>query len=324
MSTATAILWTMVRRPAVVVVALLVAVATLMGVAAAGEQISSSGTAVPAQPRTVKIMTWNLCGGNNPGCPHYLDPAALVTAVGSYMSVQSAPLDATLLQEVCQSIVPALERELEQRDGARVDVLFAPIKIKRGTDPALARVKQCDLGRGAYGIAVVVPEGNPTGEVRYLPSPEGAEWRVALCVTVAAWHLRLCNTHLSNGTEDPRATFRAAQVQAYLAHAGLRSHVVLGGDLNLQPNSPHLEPAYTALVECAQADQAAPRAGPGTFYPRSPHDDTRTVKIDYLFTNPGTAHTCDMPPGVVQASDHRPLWITVELPADRSNPTAGS
>jgi endonuclease/exonuclease/phosphatase family metal-dependent hydrolase len=91
--------------------------------------------------------------------------------------------------------------------------------------------------------------------------------------------------------------------------------VIFGGDLNLRTNSAQITQAYDAFVECAQASQASPRTGPGTYYHSTPHDNARTVKVDYLFTNRGLAHTCAVPAEVVDLSDHRPLWMTVDLPA---------
>ena len=125
-----------------------------------------------------------------------------------------------------------------------------------------------------------------------------------------SWRLKLCNTHLSYGGDDPKGSFRARQVPAYLAFvtsSAAQYHVVFGGDLNLPPNGAQIAPAYDSFVECAQASQSAPRSGPGTSYATKPHDNAKSAKIDYLFTNPGLAHTCELPPEVVESSDHRPL-----------------
>jgi endonuclease/exonuclease/phosphatase family metal-dependent hydrolase len=136
-----------------------------------------------------------------------------------------------------------------------------------------------------------------------------------MCATVPSWGVKLCNAHLSYGGDDPTGEFRARQLPAYLAFvwpSPLR--VVFGGDLNLAPGSAEMAPAYDSFVECAQATQASPRTGPGTSYMTTPNDNALTSKVDYLFTNPGLAHTCGSPSGVVESSDHRPLWITIDLP----------
>ncbi|MFI6740380.1 hypothetical protein ACIBI9_46290 [Nonomuraea sp. NPDC050451] len=39
------------------------------------------------------------------------------------------------------------------------------------------------------------------------------------------------------------------------------------------------------------------------------------MKLDYLFTQPGITHTCGVPGSPVESSDHRPMWMTVNLPA---------
>jgi endonuclease/exonuclease/phosphatase family metal-dependent hydrolase len=274
----------------------------------------ATGGAVPA--RTIRVMTWNACAGNNTGCRFYGDPTGPVTAVRQYMRGHGAPADAALIQEFCASFAAPLERELERHYGYGWDVRFAPIKIKQPGDPAAAPAEQCVRGRGAYGIALAVPDENTWWQTRYLPSAEGAEWRVALCATVESWWVKLCNAHLSYGGDDPTGAFRAQQVPAYLGFVEPTPlRVVFGGDLNLPPHSPRLAPVYDSYVECAQADPAAPRAGPGTSYTSTPHDNAHTVKIDYLFTNPGLAHTCGTVAEVVEVSDHRPLWITISLPA---------
>jgi endonuclease/exonuclease/phosphatase family metal-dependent hydrolase len=274
-------------------------------------------TAAAGPARTIKVMTWNTCSGNNRSCKFYQDTAGLVGNVRWYMRNHGTPTDAAILQEFCSSFAKPLEYELEKHYGYGWDVRFAPIKIKQGLDPAGAPDYQCDRGRGAYGIALAVPDENTWWQVRYLPSPDGEEWRVAMCAMVESWRVKLCNAHLSYGGDDPTGSFRAQQLPAYLAYVWpSRSRMIVGGDLNLRPNSTQIAPAYDAFVECAQANQASPRTGPGTAYATTRHDNAQTVKIDYLFTNPGLVHSCAVPSELVDSSDHRPLWITVRLPAN--------
>jgi endonuclease/exonuclease/phosphatase family metal-dependent hydrolase len=292
-------------RGAAVIVAVLVTISTLASVS------SSAAAPNPASPRSVTVLSWNICAGNNAACHFYTRRDALTGTVRARMRASGA--EAGIFQEVCRSVVRPLERELEQHYGRGWDVRFAPIKLKRGDDPATAPAVRCDRGRGDYGIALAVPEGSTQWSVRYLPSPEGEEWRVAACVTVPAWRLRVCNAHLSYDGDDPTYAFRRAQLPEYLALVGTGGRVVFGGDLNLRPDSPEIAAAYRTFVECAQADRAAPRTGPGTRYMSDPPDDARTVKIDYLFTDASTAHECGSPARVVTASDHRPLWLTMPL-----------
>jgi endonuclease/exonuclease/phosphatase family metal-dependent hydrolase len=305
----------MVRRPnrgPRAAVLFLVVLAAMSGPAS----VSSARATAVAPARTITVMTWNVCAGNNSSCRFYDDPAGLIAGVRRHMLGHDAPMDAAILQEFCASFVRPLEHELERHYGHGWDVRFAPIKVKQGTDPARAPAVQCDRGRGPYGIALAVPGENRWWEAHYLPSPEGTEWRVALCATVESWWVKLCNTHLSSGGEDPTGSFRAQQVPAYLDYVWpTRFRVVFGGDLNLRATSAEVAPAYSTFVECAQASQASPRTGPGTYYATAPRDNARAVKIDYLFTNPELAHTCGMSPEVVESSDHRPLWMTINLPA---------
>jgi len=282
--------------------------------------VSSSrvNAASEAQPRTIKVMTWNLCAGNNSRCRFYHKPGELVAAVRWQMLDNGTPTDAAILQEICSTFVRPLEDELEAHSGHGWDVRFVAIKVKRGDNLAKAPDLRCDRGRGSYGVALAVPDENIWWDARYLPSPEGQEWRVALCATVESWRVKLCNAHLSYGGDDPKGSFRARQMPAYLAFVGSAAaqyHVIFGGDLNLPPSSAQIAPAYDSFVECAQASQASPRAGFGTSYATTPHDNAKSQKIDYLFTNPGLVHSCSSPQEVMEFSDHRPLWISVRLPS---------
>jgi endonuclease/exonuclease/phosphatase family metal-dependent hydrolase len=280
-----------------------------------------SASAVAAA-RTIKIMTWNVCGGNNSRCRFYREPTAVAGTVRRLMLDHGTPTDAAIFQEFCASYARPLEDELEATSGRGWDVRFIPIKVKRGSNPAKAPDFRCDRGRGAYGIALAVPDENTWWDARYLPSAEGEEWRVAACATVESWRVKLCNSHLSYGGDDPRGAFRAQQVPAYLGFAATdsaRYRLIFGGDLNLPPNSTQIAPAYDAYVECAQQNQAAPRTGFGTSYATRPYDNAKTAKIDYLFTYPSLVHTCTTLQEVVESSDHRPLWISVRLP-----PVAGT
>jgi endonuclease/exonuclease/phosphatase family metal-dependent hydrolase len=273
-------------------------------------------TVTPA--RTVKVMTWNVCSGNNTRCRFYHEPGALVGTVRRLMLNYGVPTDAAILQEFCASFARPLEDELEAHSGRGWDVRFVPIKVKRGGDATRAPDFKCDRGRGSYGIALAVPDENTWWDARYLPSPEREEWRVAMCATVESWRLKLCNTHLSYGGDDPNQAFRARQIPALLAFVGSPAsqyRVVFGGDLNLPPNSAHIASAYAGFVECAQQTQGSPRTGSGTSYATRPYNNAKTAKIDYLFTNPDLVHTCTVPGEIVESSDHRPLWITVRLPS---------
>jgi endonuclease/exonuclease/phosphatase family metal-dependent hydrolase len=288
--------------------AVVTALVTLSGLAS----VSAAATPVPTSADSRTVLSWNVCGGNNSGCHFYrAGTAALTGTVRARMRASGAL--AGIFQEVCRSVVRPLEAELERHYGTGWDVHFAPIKVKRGTDPDAAPAFQCDRGRGDYGIVVAVPAGSTSWQVRYLPSPEGEEWRVAACATVPAWRLRVCNAHLSYDGDDPTYEYRRRQLPDYLALvAGER--VIFGGDLNLRPESPEMSAAYASYVECAQPARDAPRTGAGTSYASDPHDDARTVKIDYLFTDAPTAHGCGTPTDVVTASDHRPLWIRLPPP----------
>lgn len=293
------------------------AIAVTVPVFAAAEESAK----VPAT--SVKVMQWNACG-NNSACKYYEDPQGLIGTIRWHMLNNGAPADAAIIQEVCSSFAKKLELQLEEHYGTGWDVRFAPIKIKETDDPATSPNKKCVRERGDYGIAMAVPDENTWWEPRYLPSQDGQEWRVAMCATVESWWVKLCGSHFSYTGDDVGDTYRTQQVAAYEEFVWpSRFRVIFGGDLNLLPPAEHgypgggLDPIYDDFVECAQADADAPRTGPGTHYETDPHDNDETVKLDYLFTNPELEHSCGIPGGTVESSDHRPIWITVDLPATR-------
>lgn len=311
---AVAILDGMMRGVRAVVLA--VAVLAALSTSASVSSNARVHAAAVGPARVIKIMTWNVCSGNNSRCRFYQEPGALVPTVRRMMLEYGTPSDAAILQEYCSSFVRPLEDDLEAHSGRGWDVRFVPIKTKRGQNPLQAQDFHCDRGRGSYGIALAVPDENTWWDSRYLPSADGEEWRVAVCATVESWRIKLCNAHLSYGGDDPKGTFRAQQVPAYLAFVGPATasyRVIFGGDLNLPPTSTQLAPAYATFVECAQAYRSSPRGGPGTSYATTPHDNQKTAKIDYLFTEPDLPHTCAVPTEVVDASDHRPMWMTVTV-----------
>ncbi|CAM3160629.1 hypothetical protein [Stackebrandtia soli] len=294
-----------------------------MVVAVSVVTMTRAASSEPAQisARTVTVLQWNICG-NRAKCPSSEDSDALIEAIRAHVTNPDTPADAALLQEVCRSFAGKLKRELEKHTRTAWEVRFAPIKLKRTADPDTAPDKKCARDRGDYGIAMALPAENAWWEVRYLPSPEDGEWRVAMCATIPSWWVKLCNTHFTSPREDDGDTYRSRQVAAYADFVWPSKYrVIFGGDLNLETPAVNdydgggVAPLYDAFVECSQRDAESARAGEGTYYRNGPYDDSDMSKVDYLFTQGDLDHRCGRPREPVEQSDHRPIWISVDLPA---------
>jgi endonuclease/exonuclease/phosphatase family metal-dependent hydrolase len=295
------------------------AVALAASVAGVGFVAAQADPAHGGAPASVKVMEWNACG-NNSACKYYEDPDGLVATMRWHMLNHGRAADAAIFEETCGSFAKKLEHDLESHTGKGWDVRFAPIKLKRTSDPSTSPAKKCVRDRGQYGTMIALPDENTWWDTKYLPSPDGKEWRVAMCATVPSWNVKLCNAHFTSPGEDPDGKFRPQQVKAYQDFvAPSRFQVLFGGDLNLASPvesgnaSGGVNPLYDSFVECAQKDASAPRSGPGTYYQTNPHDNAHTSKIDYLFTDRGVTHGCGTPGGTVESSDHRPIWMTADL-----------
>ncbi|MFE5244599.1 MULTISPECIES: endonuclease/exonuclease/phosphatase family protein [unclassified Streptomyces] len=309
-----------------------------------------SGAALPtaaAAPDTdaVDVMTWNVCANNNDNCGWTSDRAGYVELNDQIRARLRSPVtgaypDVIFFQEFCEKHAKRVEEMLESETGRGWDVRFAPIH-QRYNGPLLQ--KQCAMGpapdhldRGAYGVALAVPDENVWYQRHDLTSPTDkgshVEQRTALCAALPSRAVIACTAHLSAGLGyedgDGKARTQQALELRDLADTPLWQakgyRTVFGGDLNLVPPVPEatpaqggpseaLKPLYERYVECAMPTADAPWTGPPT---ANAVDGKPTRKIDYIFAprSAGQFSSCGVS-ATAGKSDHWTLYGSVRLPA---------
>ncbi|MEU4930415.1 endonuclease/exonuclease/phosphatase family protein [Streptomyces yokosukanensis] len=314
----------------------------------AGDQygMPAAGSA-PAS--NLNVMTWNLCA-NNRSCTWSGGLAGyeeLNAGISAHLRSNSGALpDVIFFQEFCEKHAKRVEAMLEKPvgeggTGRQWDVRFAPIHNRGDANGPLVQ-KQCAItdkdgnvvaDRGAYGVAIAVPDENvwykrydltsPTYDLKY-------EQRTAVCATLPSRAVAACTAHLSAGYgyDDPDGTWRTRQAQQMLditkTYENQGYRVVFGGDFNLVPPYPQatakeggpseaLDPVYDRYFECGQeGDPAAKRTGDPT---ANGVDGKPTRKIDYIFSPKNApVMNCSVSPDSGH-SDHWTLYGSVSLPA---------
>jgi endonuclease/exonuclease/phosphatase (EEP) superfamily protein YafD len=173
--------------------------------------------------------------------------------------------------------------------------------------------RSLDYDGGQYGIAALSSGGFGFEETVPLPvapvqtrAGGSHEPRAALATIVhtVVGRLQAVNTHLDASAGDE---YRRQEAERLRELVGIRSAtgtpLMLGGDLNATPDSAVIERVRAlglrdAWAECGQGD--------GFTYPAS----QPIKRIDYLFLD--VSLTCtDARVIDTQASDHRPLLVTV-------------
>lgn len=299
---------------------------------------AGSGTAPapsPAAASTLDVMSWNVCANNNKDCG-WSDERAGYAELNEQIQSRLKDPDVIFFQEFCEKHAKRVEWMLEKPvaeggTGRGWDVRFAPLHHQWGGPPVQ---KQCAMGpapesadRGAYGVAIAVPEENTWYKHHALESPDTSKFeeRSALCAALPSRAVMVCNAHFSAGGADfgdPNGVWRtkqAKQFEGIVAEYEKQGYrVVFGGDFNSVPpdytqsDGPNtvLTDTYAAHRECDEGSIAgSPRNGEVT-KPLS----GRKIKIDYIFA-PDTAQftSCTVTPDAGK-SDHYPLYGTVRLP----------
>lgn len=251
------------------------------------------GCARPARstnPRDVRVLVYNVHAGKDAAGIDNLERVADL--------VRATRADVVLLQEVDRGT----------RRSGNVD---QPKVLAQRTGFSVAFGKTLDYDGGEYGIAVLsrwpiaeqalvrLPVEPPQQRSGGSYEPRGAQ-RVRLGDPE---RITVVNTHLDASREDH---YRRQEIRTVLAIArDAQAGVLVGGDLNSTPESEVQAEARQAGVRdawllCGQGD--------GFTYPAN----VPTKRIDYLYLT-GTA-TCSRAEVLdSQASDHRPLLVTVRL-----------
>jgi endonuclease/exonuclease/phosphatase family metal-dependent hydrolase len=247
-----------------------------------------SGSSGPAD---VRVLVYNIHAGKDAVGVDNLERVADL--------IRSTRADVVLLQEVDRGT----------RRSGNVD---QPTVLAQRTGLGVAFGKTLDYDGGEYGIAILsrwpvgeqalvrLPVDPPQQRSGGSYEPRGAQ-RVGVRRPIG--DITVVNTHLDASREDH---YRRQEVRSVLAIArDAKGDVLIGGDFNSTPDSDVQADVRQAGVRdawlvCGQ--------GEGFTYPAT----VPTKRIDYLYLT-GVA-TCSRAEVLdSQASDHRPLLVTVRL-----------
>ncbi|GGS74919.1 fascin domain-containing protein [Streptomyces cinerochromogenes] len=279
-------------------------------------------------PRARDVVSWNVCANNNPDpdCDlKYAPPATVADDVSAalHAAMGTRRPDAIFFQEICEKSAKPLELKLEGWAGP-LDVRFMPTyyNVATASDGTVVRAqKNCSDGtdhvdRGAFGIALAMPDSNTWYQGTVLPSPSGKEQRPMLCAVVPAEGSAYCNAHFSSGPyidsngklagddTDPDNLFRPQQAAKMrgsvdtLTAGGYTTYY--GGDLNTATKDVgYLDSLYPDHQECGQPTPTSPHTGAAT---------DGGNKIDYIFGPQGRTYACRVVDGGL--SDHKMINLT--------------
>lgn len=241
-------------------------------------------------PRQLRVVTYNI---------HGVDGVEIARALRS--DPQTRDADLVLMQEVSSfgdcSAACAAGKELGFAS------LFAPGHQQDGGLSGVAILSRWPL-RDAQVI-----------ELPYQYAVVNSARRVALAATIdtTAGPLRVISVHLENRI-SPAA--RVRQLAPALAHArGFAGLVLIGGDMNTSPFSwlGHLLPVPTG-VQDDRLNASVRAAGLDTPVASGrPTSKWLNMRLDALYTRGLRAAARGVAVNV-RASDHLPLWLTVDLP----------
>ena len=241
-------------------------------------------------PRDVRVLVYNIHAGK--------DAAGIDNLQRVADLVRATRADVVLLQEVDRGT----------RRSGNVD---QPSVLAQRTGFSVAFGKTLDYDGGEYGIAILsrwpiaeqalvrLPVEPPQQRSGGSYEPRGAQ-RVRL---TDPERISVVNTHLDASRDDH---FRRQEIRTVLAVArDAQAGVLVGGDFNSTPESEVQADVRQAGVRdvwllCGRGD--------GFTYPAN----VPTKRIDYLYlTGTGTCSRAEVLDS--QASDHRPLLVTVRL-----------
>ncbi len=240
---------------------------------------------------TINAVTWNVCGG--PGCPSGAAPAKLTKQVVQRMRStevggRKVRTNAVLLQEVCEGHVRTFKKTMDTWTWA-----FAA-----SPTVALARRARAKLASRS------APTNRSSGPARR-SSPPPPTARASHCAARCRPGRPGC---ASRSSARPRATSGGRRRPAPSRRSLGTGRVLVGGDLADSPDSPALDPLYTAYDECDQS--GASRTGAKT---RQNWQGTAVEKTDYLFITKSAAVSCSVPSARTKASDHRPMSAEIRF-----------
>jgi len=281
---------------------LLLLAATLPLATASCARAISHRAPEPCIPLT--IVSWNIRVGV--GADGKQDPEGVIGDIGR--AIHDCGADIVLLQEV-------------DRRSKRTDFLDEARMLADATDSHLAWAPGIVAGDSEYGIATLSRLPIESTRIIQLPKidystthPDVPSWfseqRMALVARIptSAGILSVINTHLGLTKEQ-----RILQIEklAVIAREELRSgyHVLLGGDLNAEPDASELAPLRGLLRDAYQDHKdESDLAVDLPIRSRLTFPATRPDRcIDYLFLSPATVALQDISVPDLALSDHLPV-----------------
>ena len=246
--------------------------------------------------RTVRVLVYNIHAGKDAAGQGNLEQVAAL--------VKSTDADVVLLQEV------------DRGTGRSGKVDQVQVLIDR-TEFEGAFGRTLDYDGGEYGIAALSKDGVSYQDTVALPvSPPqaragGSHEPRGVLITIVRTRLgrwQALNTHLDASAGDEYRQQEADRIRDLLRERRIIGlPIMVGGDFNATPDSAVVKKLLgfglrDAWTECGQGD--------GFTFPA----DKPIKRIDYLFLT--GALTCSAAQVIDTAiSDHRPLLVTVTLPA---------
>ncbi|WP_246094938.1 endonuclease/exonuclease/phosphatase family protein [Streptomyces roseicoloratus] len=285
---------------------------------AAGEQGAGPETmpyAVEDFPRTLQVMSWNMCGSQRAswGCDGtgtHEDKIGVVTR-----NVTVNRVEAALLQEVCEDDLTLLMSRL----GTHWSSAFQPYQWSQEGRTTPSRCGEDGTGR-ADRIGTAILAKGPLGDPKPYPTtqPTTGLNTPFHCATTLTWNVRLCTVHAARlGAEQAHPTwdYRDDQFAQIKNVVDTFPHTVIGGDFNAQsPDTPGNTAAWIWPADLYST-------GPGTpgYLECDQTGTTRTgrpthrsgVKIDYIFGSE-PRNWCSVAP--TPYSDHHVLVESFDGP----------
>jgi endonuclease/exonuclease/phosphatase family metal-dependent hydrolase len=240
----------------------------------------------------LRILTFNIHAGKDAaGKPNLDAVAALVKSTGAQI---------VLLQEVDRGTARSgqVDQVAALAEATTYDTAFgASLLHYDGGEYGIAALSRTGIGFHSTLPLAVTPVQARAGGSR--------EPRVALVMMTVTrggvW--RAIDTHLDPSDEAARAQEIGHLVEIYTEQSAAGTPLVMGGDFNSTPDNPVLAPLRAAGLRDAWTECGS---GDGFTYPAA----APIKRIDYLFLS-GDVHCAEARVIDTQASDHRPLLVTI-------------
>ena len=246
--------------------------------------VRGTGAATSGAGKTKQYLQFNIAGNSKHGGK--VTPAKEVVA-----RVKKQQPYVVTLNEVCATQFTYMKKQLSGAGYRAAHGLTGP---------------HCKDG-SAFGNVILFRIASSVVGNWELPNPVNGEHRRLLCAKATNYKMVACATHISYGEEDKagQVKFVADKVKAF---RGKGYRVLLGGDFNLQPASPKLDPIYDSCYPAGGGtlfETDAQRCGERTGKPTAKGQ----WKLDYIFySGEYTGLKADVVS--TDVSDHAELWGT--------------